>query len=124
MAPRLDEEAHRAVHVVLDQLSEKWTLRVLDAMCASERPVRFNELKRRARGVSQKTLTQCLRRLERSGLVDRRVLPDRPLGVEYSISRLGKTLVGPLKRLVGWALQHGPRVAKAQVAYDAKRGRE
>jgi DNA-binding HxlR family transcriptional regulator len=121
MAKKPDAEAHRLVSLVLDQLSEKWTLRILAAMCDSGRPVRFNELKRLASGVSQKTLTQCLRRLERSGLVDRRVFPDGPLGVEYSISRLGKTLVAPLKTLIGWAVHNGPRVASAQIAYDAKR---
>jgi len=76
-------------------------------------------------GISQKTLTQCLRQLERSGLVERRVLTDSPLGVEYSFTRLGDTLETPIRALNNWTRQYSAAVRTAQGAYDAdRRGKE
>ena len=48
---------------ILDQIADKWSMMV---MALLERPMRFNELKRRLEGVTQRVLTQTLRRLERS----------------------------------------------------------
>lgn len=107
--------------LLLDQLADKWTLRILFSLCPWDEPVRFNELKRRVRGVSQKTLTQCLRRLERNGLVSRTIVAAAPLGVEYQFTRLGQTLTGPFMALHGWAEKFGPRVAAAQAAFDRQK---
>jgi DNA-binding HxlR family transcriptional regulator len=67
------------------------------------------------------TLTQCLRQLERSGLVARRVLTDSPLGVEYSFTPLGDTLETPVRALYNWTRQYSAAVRSAQEAYDANR---
>ena len=68
--------------LLLDQLADKWTILVLEVFCDGPEPVRFNEIKRRVQGISQKTLTQCLRRLERNGILKRTVIAAAPLGVE------------------------------------------
>ena len=115
MAASKREELAR---LLLDQIADKWTIRVLLSMCPSDQAVRFNELKRRVAGVSQKTLTQCLRRLERNGLVQRRVIAAAPLGVEYQLSALGRTLEAPFNALYEWAETLGPRVVAAQAAFD------
>ena len=81
-------------------------------------------LKRAVPGISQKTLTQCLRQLERSGLVARRVLTDSPLGVEYSVTPLGDTLEAPILALYNWTRQYSAAVRTAQAAYDADRSRK
>ena len=52
---------------LLDQVLDKWSLSVLNELC--ERPCRFNELRRAIPGVTQKSLTATLRRLERNGVV-------------------------------------------------------
>jgi DNA-binding HxlR family transcriptional regulator len=102
--------------LLLDQLADKWTILVLSAVC--DGPIRFNEVKRRVVGVSQKTLTQCLRKLERNGLVGRNILPSAPLGVEYMVTPLGRTLSKPYEALCEWTTTYMPEIAKAQKRFD------
>jgi DNA-binding HxlR family transcriptional regulator len=104
--------------LLLDQLADKWTILVLVALC--DGPKRFNAIKRRVEGVSQKALTQCLRRLERNGLVERTVLPSGPLGVEYAVTPLGRTLEGPFEALRVWTTAHLPAVLEAQARFDSR----
>jgi len=86
------EMSVRLDRVLVDQIAGRWHLLILCALCDHQRKARFNALKRFVPGISQKTLTQCLRQLERSGLVARRVRTDSPLGVEYSFTPLGTLL--------------------------------
>ncbi|MEK8169819.1 winged helix-turn-helix transcriptional regulator [Streptomyces sp. M19] len=58
-------------------------------------PRRFNELRQHLPTVTPKSLTACLRRLERNGVVERVVLSTDPVAIEYRISRLGRTLQSP-----------------------------
>ena len=110
--------------VLLDQIAGRWQLLILGALCDHGHKARFNALKRAVPGISQKTLTQCLRQLERSGLVARRVLTDSPLGVEYSLTPLGDTLEAPVRALNDWSRQYSAAVRTAQEAYDADRSRK
>jgi DNA-binding HxlR family transcriptional regulator len=118
------EMSVRLDRVLLDQIAGRWQLLILDALCDHGRKARFNVLKRAIPGISQKTLTQCLRQLERSGLVARRVLTDSPLGVEYSLTPLGDTLEAPVRALNDWTRQYSAAVRIAQEAYDADRSRK
>lgn len=63
---------------VMDVLGNKWTLYVLGLLRQHERPLRFTELRRGVEGVTQKSLTQVLRNLERNGLVSRTIYPTIP----------------------------------------------
>jgi DNA-binding HxlR family transcriptional regulator len=114
------EMSVRLDRALLDQIAGRWHLLILGALCDHEGKARFNALKRAVPGISQKTLTQCLRQLERSGLVARRVLTDSPLGVEYSFTALGDTLEAPITALYNWTRQHSAAVRTAQEAYEAK----
>lgn len=105
--------------LLLDQLADKWTILVLMA-CSGSEPVRFNEIKRRVHSISQKTLTLCLRRLERNGLLARKVITAAPLGVEYSITPLGWSLSEPFNALQSWTDKHLSEVLAAQVGFDAR----
>lgn len=78
--------------IILDQIADKWSMMVLEVL---REPRRFNAIKRRLDGVTQRVLTQTLRKLERNGMVKRRVLDGRVLGVEYSLTPLGESLQGP-----------------------------
>lgn len=107
-------EAHREL---LGQVLDKWSLAVLNELC--EAPSRFNELRRAIPAVSQKSLSATLRRLERNGLVERRLLTSRPLAVEYRISPLGKTAREPIDALLAWATAHLAEIEEARRAFDA-----
>ena len=76
---------------ILDVIADKWSVIVL--YCLAYNPRRYNEIQRRIQGISQKVLTQTLRKLERNGLVERKVLSEVPLSVEYSLTSIGTTLI-------------------------------
>ncbi|HEY0251729.1 MAG TPA: helix-turn-helix domain-containing protein, partial [Kofleriaceae bacterium] len=98
---------------------DKWTPLVLSCMCdGTGRGVRFNELKRSVTGISQKSLTQCLRRLERNGLVQRQVQTGRVLAVEYSFTPLGKSLTQPIRAIYEWTATNAAAVRRAQQKFD------
>jgi DNA-binding HxlR family transcriptional regulator len=101
---------------LLDQLMDKWGQLVLTALCRE--PRRFNELKRTFDGITQKSLAQTLRRLERNGLVERRVLQQRPVAVEYRITPLGRTLQEPFLALCAWTFNHLDEVEQHREAFD------
>jgi DNA-binding HxlR family transcriptional regulator len=68
--------------------------------------------------VTQKSLTATLRRLERNGVVQRRVISTRPVSVEYRITTLGKTLRAPVDALIAWADEQLPAIERARIAFD------
>lgn len=100
------------------QIADKWSMLVLTVL--SQQPTRFNRIKRRLEGISQKSLTQTLRKLERNGLVERHVLATSPVAVEYRLSPLGETLLPPFHALYGWTKDHLDDVHAARAAYDAR----
>ena len=83
-------DANCPTRLVLDRVADKWSVLVLGLL--AQEPIRFNELRRRIDGISQKMLAQVLRQLERDGLINRKVTPTVPVTVEYSITPLGRTL--------------------------------
>ena len=103
---------------ILDQVADKWSMMILTVL---EHPTRFNEIKRQLEGVTQRVLTQTLRRLERNGLVERRILPTSPVGVEYSLTSLGESFRGPFIQIYEWALANSDAIEGAQRRYDASR---
>ena len=104
--------------LLLDRVGDKWSVLVL--LLLGERPWRFNDLKRRIAGVSQKMLSQTLRTLERDGLVTRHVVATKPVSVSYAIAPLGGELIDALRALMTWSEQRIGAVTAAQQAYDAR----
>lgn len=101
--------------VLFDQIADKWSMMVLAVL--DDGPHRFNAIKRRLEGVTQKALTQCLRRLERNGLISRHVISS-PLAVQYEITPLGNTLQQPLRQLHAWTIDKLPMVESARNIFD------
>jgi DNA-binding HxlR family transcriptional regulator len=83
----------------------KWTVKILFAL--KDGPHRDGELRRRLGGVSQRMLTRTLRNLEGSGLISRQVTRSRSVAVEYSLTKLGKTFIVPLRSICHWSERHG-----------------
>lgn len=107
-----------AARSFFDQVANKWSVMILTLL--SEKPTRFNEMRRRLEGVTHKALTQALRRLERNGLIVRAVLSTSPVAVEYSITELGRTLQVPLGAVYDWAIRHLDEIEQVQSAYDSR----
>ncbi|WP_367112961.1 winged helix-turn-helix transcriptional regulator [Sphingomonas sp.] len=82
--------------MLLDRIADKWSVLILLLLGESEH--RFNALRRRIEGISQKMLAQTLRGLERDGLVARAVEATVPVTVTYSITPLGRDLMAPASR--------------------------
>lgn len=108
-----------ATRPILEHIGNKWTVLILSVLCTQ--PARFNDLKRRLNGITHKALSEALKRLERNGLVSRKVLPTQPIGVEYTITDLGCSLREPFAALYNWSLANGSALKNAQRAYDESR---
>ena len=102
---------------VLDLIANRWTALIIYSLAGGTQ--RYSQLQRKIGGISQKMLTQTLRKLERDGLVLRRVYPVVPPRVEYSLTRLGRTLTDPLRVICRWAEQHLPELERARAAANA-----
>jgi DNA-binding HxlR family transcriptional regulator len=90
--------------LVLDRIADKWTALIIQVLAQGTK--RYATLQREIGGISQKMLTQTLRSLERDGLVQRTVHPVVPPKVEYTLTRLGRTLIEPLQGLCRWSEKH------------------
>jgi len=106
------------VRQVLDQVGDKWTTLII--MLLDESPARFNALRRAIPDISQRMLTQTLRNLQRDGLVARQVYPTVPPAVEYSLTPLGRSLLGPINVLAQWANENMAEVMRAREAFKAE----
>lgn len=106
--------------ILLDQIADRWSILVLGAICAAGGSLRFNALKRQVPKIAQKTLTQCLRRLERNGILERRLIDSAPPGVEYLVTSLGRSLDKPFSALNAWTAEHADVVRKAQADFDKR----
>lgn len=88
------------VETTLMLIGDKWKVLILrDLMPGAKR---FGELKKSIGGVSQKVLTAQLRSMEENGLVFRRVYPEVPPRVEYSLTDLGRSLKPVLESMQRW----------------------
>ena len=108
----------RVISGLLQRIGDKWTVLVVTTLADGSK--RFNELRREIPTVSQRMLTLTLRNLERDGLVSRTVTPSIPPRVDYELTELGRSLVGPMHGLELWALAHVEDIHAAHDRFDAE----
>ena len=106
-------------HEVLARVGDKWSVYVIYQL-GEAGTLRFGELRRRVEGISQRMLTVTLRTLERDGLVSRKMYPEVPPRVEYTLTPLGATLRGIVGQLVEWSQAHLAEIDAARARYDAQ----
>lgn len=106
------------IQFVFELLATKWTLPVLNELCRG--PARFNALMRANAGITQKALTQCLRRLEANGLITRTVVTTSPLAVVYQVSAVGAALEPVTQGILQWSRDHYDRIVAARTALAGK----
>ncbi len=100
------------VQEIMGSICDKWALLILHQL--SHGTKRHGELHRGIRGISQKMLTQTLRKLERDRLVRRTVHPVVPPRVDYALTQLGGTLTNPLLALYRWTEAHLAEIHRAR----------
>jgi len=92
-------------HYTLSLISGKYKMVIL--YCLMEyQPVRFNEMRRYIKTISDKTLSTALKELERDGLVHRQEYPQIPPKVEYTLTPRGESLMQVLDQLCVWGEQN------------------
>jgi DNA-binding HxlR family transcriptional regulator len=101
---------------VLEHVTGRWGVLALVAL--HDGVFRFNALRRRVQGVSEKMLAQTLQALERDGFVHREARPTIPPHVEYSLTPAGQEVAGRLLALIEVVEAAVPTVLAAQARYD------
>lgn len=101
---------------VLDRIGDRWSLLVLTSLRSGT--LRFSELRRAVGDISQRMLSQTVRRLEQDGLVSRRVYPTVPPRVDYSLTPLGVSLLVPLDGLLEWVEANRPAIHAAREVFQ------
>jgi DNA-binding HxlR family transcriptional regulator len=105
----------------LEHMTSRWGILALSAL--SEGTYRFNALRRRVDGVSEKMLAQTLQALERDGLVHREAQPTIPPKVEYSLTPLGQVAAQRLLEIIVWVEAQMPEIMTARRRYDQEKDR-
>ncbi|UGQ12515.1 helix-turn-helix transcriptional regulator [Yinghuangia sp. ASG 101] len=101
-----------------DLFAHTWDPVVLAAL--HQGPRRRRALRAAIGGVSDKVLTEALRRLLGSGLIERRRYPEAPPRVEYGLTPLGRSFVdGPMTALARWTNEHGDELGEALGEFDS-----
>src|SRR6267378_6322113 len=119
MAKALLEHTPANCHAreMLARVGDKWSVYVIHVLDGAG-TLRFNELRSRVDGISQRMLTVTLRGLERDGLVIRTVFAEVPPRVEYLLTPLGTTLRQLVCGLVEWSGAHLKEIDAARTSYD------
>ena len=106
------------VRDVLVRLCITWALLVI-LILSENKVLRFSELKKRIPDVSSRMLSSTLRTLEADGLVSRKVYPEVPPKVEYSLTETGLSLVPFIVQLTEWAQKHMKSIVKHREEFEA-----
>jgi DNA-binding HxlR family transcriptional regulator len=101
-APALCTRFHRASELI----GRRWTGAIIFLLL--KQTCRFATLRDAIPGITDRMLSERLTELEAEGLVERTVLPDPPVRVEYSLTKKGRALAEPIGSLAEWAEKYVP----------------
>ncbi|SEA50061.1 winged helix-turn-helix transcriptional regulator [Pedobacter hartonius] len=104
------------VRNVLDRIGDKWSILVISIL-GELGTLRFNEINSIIGNISQKMLTVTLKTLEADGLVSRKIYPQVPPRVEYTLTELGNSLLPSIATLTQWALKNMSTIKASRERY-------
>ncbi|MFD4943729.1 winged helix-turn-helix transcriptional regulator [Streptomyces sp. NPDC058239] len=113
---RWDEKDADFIREILDLVGDKWSMLVIGALAAGD--ARYSDLDTTIPAISRRMLTLTLKRLQRSGLVDRTSYAEVRPRVEYSLTALGASLLSAIEPLAAWSADHHMEIRHHQGAYD------
>ena len=99
-----DKKFGNSVELSLSVLGGKWKMLILWKL--NEMPMRYGELRKSLPKVTHKMLTQQLRELESDEIIKRKVYPEVPPKVEYSLTLLGKSVIPVIDMLREWGEEY------------------
>lgn len=102
---------------VLNRIGDKWSILIIDLL-GSHGTLRFNELNHHIGSISQKMLTVTLKTLEADGLVARKLYPQIPPKVEYTLTEMGKSMLPAVVMLKDWATANMPAILASRAQYQ------
>ncbi len=109
------------IFLTLGLIANKWAIQLLyNLLHADKKTLRFSQLQKALTGISQRELSKHLREFEKSGIVNRKVYPQVPPRVEYTLTDLGSSLFEPIDALSSWAEKYGPKVQKKRADFEKK----
>lgn len=112
----VDPAVEALVQDIIGKVADRWTMLVLEAL-EEHGTLRFTQLGRIVCGISQKMLTQTVRRMEEDGLVKRTVHPVIPPHVDYTLTPLGRSLSEAFCGVWIWAEKHRDEIEQARQAF-------
>ena len=101
------------VRDVLSRLGDKWSMLVLTTLSVNG-TMRFSDIHKTIDDISQRMLTVTLRTLEADGLVHRKVYPEVPPRVEYSLTEAGASLRPVIDAMRTWGVDYQQRAAQTR----------
>jgi len=111
--------AYCPVRDILNRIGDKWSILIVSVL-GQFGTMRFNEINSMIGSISQKMLTVTLKTLQADGLVTRRIYPQVPPKVEYTLTPLGQSLLPAITTLAEWAIENMPAVVSSREAFAAK----
>ncbi len=106
----------------LNLIGDKWTVLVIYVLADGTK--RYSQIHRSIDCITHKMLAQTLHRLERDGIVTRKVYAVVPPKTEYTLTALGETLIAPIHAFFQWGEAHMGTVEQARVHYGATQERD
>lgn len=100
------------IYYTMEKIKGKWSIIILCFL--NEGPKRNGELLRLIPYISQKMLTEHLRKLEEEGLIKRKQISEKPVQIEYSLTEYGDTLKPILDEMRKWGEVNNPDFDKAE----------
>ena len=100
------------VEITVMHMSDRWKILILRDLLGGTK--RFGELKKSLGSISQKVLTSNLRLLEENKILSRKVYPEVPPKVEYTLTELGYSLEPIIKSMIDWGKQYKIKLEKSE----------
>jgi DNA-binding HxlR family transcriptional regulator len=94
------------VHQAVELVGKRWTGAIVYVLLQHRRPMRFSEVGAAVPELSDRLLSERMKELESRGIVERRVLEETPVRVEYELTTMGRELGPALRELRKWGLRY------------------
>ncbi|HBK46677.1 MAG TPA: transcriptional regulator [Xanthomonadaceae bacterium] len=117
----VDPAIEALVKDIIGKVADKWTMLVLEAL-QENGTLRFTQLGKAVAGISQKMLTQTVRKMEEDGLIKRTVHPVVPPHVDYALTPLGDGLSQAFCGVWIWAEKHYEEIQRARQNFASTQG--